>query len=308
MKFAVVSDIHNRDFFSGEEPPPYREAPFYDNFSFHKLPASDKKELESCDFVLVAGDTAGCKRCSDFWLRRFGEELREINPKIQLRSVPGNHEFYRDKNELFDEKQRLLQVYQGFNYCLSDKTYLAVQKDVRKHEFPLKHEEGPFPSLTKEELGENIVLVSTTLWTPVRKKKSQGLSDFFYIKRFNKDFGGSPSAYSELYKKNRDSLLEAVKEAKEQGKKVVILTHHVPLAKFSDFDDPEVDHDYDECFCVLNKKDNKAFLDLKAEVWVFGHTHRFIREKVGETLFLCNPRGYFSERVYGNYSFETFEI
>ncbi|GFM86341.1 serine/threonine protein phosphatase [Pseudomonas cichorii] len=76
--------------------------------------------------------------------------------------------------------------------------------------------------------------------------------------------------------------------------KTVVVTHHPPLMKF-------VPH-YDKHPHLSASYGNQweEFLDLKIDLWVFGHTHWPIDETLRGVRFVSNPRGYPQEDLSFN--------
>lgn len=76
--------------------------------------------------------------------------------------------------------------------------------------------------------------------------------------------------------------------AQELGKpfdgKTVVVTHHAPV--------PEVVGDKHEGHLIAAYANNWHALMEKADLWVFGHTHRAIDVKLGRCRVVSNPRGY----------------
>lgn len=81
--------------------------------------------------------------------------------------------------------------------------------------------------------------------------------------------------------------------AQELGKpfdgKTVVVTHHAPV--------PEVVGDKHEGHLIAAYANSWPALLEKADLWVFGHTHRAIDVKLGRCRVVSNPRGYPREDI-----------
>ncbi|MDQ3200632.1 MAG: metallophosphoesterase family protein [Pseudomonadota bacterium] len=71
--------------------------------------------------------------------------------------------------------------------------------------------------------------------------------------------------------------------------KTVVVTHHAPV--------PEVVGDKHEGHLIAAYTNSWHALLEKADLWVFGHTHRAIDVKLGRCRVVSNPRGYPNEDI-----------
>lgn len=116
------------------------------------------------------------------------------------------------------------------------------------------------------------------------------INDFGYI--HNDQEGGciTPHDYISLHNQAREYLTRTITEHKDG--KVILLTHWIPSR-----------------YCITPEYANDAFnpyfavecshllnINTSVKYWVYGHTHSSYRTNIGNTAFICNPRGYPDER------------
>ncbi|MNR46096.1 hypothetical protein D3C85_1650220 [compost metagenome] len=77
--------------------------------------------------------------------------------------------------------------------------------------------------------------------------------------------------------------------------KTVVVTHHAPV--------PEVVGDKHEGHLIAAYTNSWHALLEKADLWVFGHTHRAIDITLGRCRVVSNPRGYPGEQTGFDHGF-----
>ena len=160
--------------------------------------------------------------------------------------------------------------------------------------------EFPHEGLGKTFEKDGVKFAGATLWTDLSDPQDwynyvNGLVDSRYIN------GLSYDAYNERFQEHLDFLLNSEAD--------VIVTHHCPTLKaiapqFQTGDSVK----YNPGFASdLEQK----ILDMKKppKLWVYGHTHWRHSYTIGETFFVCNPRGYPRENgYYSTYKPEVIEL
>lgn len=86
-------------------------------------------------------------------------------------------------------------------------------------------------------------------------------------------------------------LYNEVKKLKDDGEKVVIITHHAPSQN-------SVPDCYkDDILSAAYASHLDEFVEKScAKVWIHGHIHTQQDYTVGSTRVICNPRGYPDEK------------
>lgn len=84
---------------------------------------------------------------------------------------------------------------------------------------------------------------------------------------------------------------EIIKQ-KEDGKKVVVVTHHLPS-----FQSIPKQHHGDDLNGAYASELFEDIADTKPDVWIHGHTHGSSDYMLADTRVICNPRGYEGEAL-----------
>ena len=151
-------------------------------------------------------------------------------------------------------------------------------------------------------LDENIVLLGTTLWTPVPKiderEVTRRMNDFRAIPNWNID------EVREAYNCESAWLREKVKHYKDLGKKVIVMTHHIPrIEMHPEFEmhkkwwakqiahNPKLEEfwGYYASYYVTDHSCD----DIKPDIWICGHHHTPLFDKtIDGTRYIRNVVGY----------------
>ena len=172
----------------------------------------------------------------------------------------GNHEFYGGYD--------LSKMENGFKYKIRDNIYYYYNSVIKI---------------------DDIDIIVSTLWSYIHKENETkcqlGVNDFRMIDYNNKIL--TPEIFNNEHKKCLEFIKKSMNESKAKTK--IIVTHHVPssLLNAEEFKDSEIN----EAFTV----DLTDYIKTcGAKFWIFGHSHRNICKKIGDTYCLCNQLGYVS--------------
>jgi len=257
MKFRCLSDIHME--FMKES---------YD------LPVMDD---EKNTVLLLAGDI-GVARRPDTYLP-FMEEMADRF--MHVVSIAGNHEFY----------------YGSF----------VTARDLMNIEYRSAGIQGRAGMYEREVIEfDDVRIICATLWTDMDGCDPMSIIE---CSRFMNDYraiatgkrGGEPyEAYNyplraedtiNDFKLSRDFIFQAIADAKDVDKKVIVMTHHAPSRE-------SISPQY------KSSPANGAFVsDLSEEIfdadhdmiWLHGHVHQPQDYQLGRCRVLCNPHGYGNE-------------
>lgn len=88
----------------------------------------------------------------------------------------------------------------------------------------------------------------------------------------------------------KNFIFPTIKEEKEDGQKVCVVTHHAPSWEsihemYRSGDSAKVNGAY-----ASTLEDD--ILDAAPDLWVHGHVHNSFAYEIGDTVVVCNPRGY----------------
>jgi len=132
------------------------------------------------------------------------------------------------------------------------------------------------------ELDENTILLGCTLWSPIPENEKwcvrRGMNDYNYIPFF------TPEKSTELYNRESSWLRDRVRA--HSGKKIIIMTHHLPREEI--IDDRFMHSDVNSAYCVMNHSCD----DIKPLVWVHGHSHNYSDHTIDGVRYIRNPIGY----------------
>jgi hypothetical protein len=238
------------------------------------------RDLPGGDVLILAGDiwlardmrpdrTDEGSRTRRERYRRFCRE--ELAKYERVLVVTGNHEPYGD-------------IIEEINDVISD--FLA--------------EAAPNARLLDMEVEviDGVAFLGTPLWAtcgignPVRELRiREGINDFRQIRtqvspRHVRGF--RPADANDIHQRAVMWLSEEL----PKHDRAVVIGHHAP-SYLSAGDGPHFDHALDDAFC----SNLHALIEANPQVgiWIHGHTHRAEHYRIGDTLVVANPRGYFPD-------------
>lgn len=145
----------------------------------------------------------------------------------------------------------------------------------------------------EQTLGENVVLLGCTMWTPIREYRPNAgerwatsvectvhrrMNDYRCIPNF------SIKKNNALFREESAWLRDKVKQY--AGYKIVIMTHTGPRKEL-------VSYKYDNnCVNAAYFVLDNSCDDINPALWISGHTHEKFDTIIGDTRFVCNPIGY----------------
>ncbi len=200
------------------------------------------------DYLILAGDII---YFTDYFIyNKFWDDVSRNFKKVFC--VPGNHEYYKNGNNL--------------NY-------------FKSFELPIRKNISYYNNKVVKLGGYDIVF--STLWSKITDPiKAYRLNDFNYI-AYNGEML-SINQYNKINKKSKDFIFK-----KRKNKNTIIVTHHAPTKK--DIIGEFKGNDLNQCF--YNELFNEIY-DSDIKYWIFGHTHNNINTEIGKTKLVCNQLGY----------------
>jgi predicted phosphohydrolase len=137
-------------------------------------------------------------------------------------------------------------------------------------------------------LHNNVYIIGTTLWSFIEDPTlSKYISDFKQIENFSVD------KYNNLYQNNIEFLENSLNIVKNNNKKCIIITHHLP--SFSMIHEKYKEYGNmnqlfaSNCENILNNFNDSILF------WACGHSHTYLRKNINGIDIICNPKGYPSE-------------
>ena len=212
--------------------------------------------VPSADILILAGDI-GYLGDDNYKTHPFWDQVSENYKKVIV--IPGNHELYKyyDINEL----------HEGWS--------LSIRKNVKAY----------YNSVIP--LDENTDLIVSTLWSKISPAEEfmteRCVSDFARIR--NGKFRLSAQRFNEEHDRCRSFIDKAVKESK--AKNIIVATHHVP--SFSLMADEFKGSSINGAFTV---ELGDFIANSRINYWIYGHSHRNIEKRIGNTVCISNQLGY----------------
>eukprot|EP01084_Bolivina_argentea_P215966 366790_1 len=262
----------------------------------------------------------------------FIEEMSKIFKYVLI--IAGNHEYYSNeiyethsilrqidaqyKNVIFLQKQSIeLDEFPGIKILgctLWVKYYGSLQKKAKKwiNDFQcIEINETKYNQLYKNVIEKNKTEIKNKsmfdktinfLFGKKKDKKTQTqndiiLSDEFQLKPISIR-KLSPLDINNIYMDHLKWIIEETKIAKDENKKVIVLTHHAPTSYLSI---QPTDRYIDDISYFMNFTSLEFLFDMPIMLWCFGHTHYntdFLVEsddKEWITRICSNPQGYYME-------------
>lgn len=192
--------------------------------------------------------------------------------------VPGNHEFYyRDVETCWDR---------------------IIRATIKKFDIDFSKMIMPSgPDVTGEYDIDDYRIIMTTMWTSYGRDNSmvKVLAEQ-KSKDYQRIYIGSGTArvrakhILDIHKRQAEWLWDAVDRANDEGRKVMVVTHHTPSLKSSH---PDYANERWSNHTYHNTFDAKELIDHQVDVWVHGHVHDHVDIVLScGTRVLCNPFGY----------------
>lgn len=187
----------------------------------------------------------------------------------QVIVIPGNHELYKffDINEL----------HEGWN--------LEIRPNVKAHyNFVIN-------------LNNDVDVIVSTLWAKISPADSylteRCVSDFKRI--CNGEYRLSAERFNEEHERCLRFIERSVKGSK--AKHIIVATHHVP--SFELMSDEFKGSSINGAFTV---ELGRFIAESRIEYWIYGHSHRNINKRIGNTECLSNQLGYVFQNEHGTFN------
>lgn len=250
MKIRLLSDVHNE-------------------FSQLKLPVMDD---ESNQILVLAGDIGIATRSPTFV--PFLDEMCERFAHVLY--VLGNHEHYHGS---------------------IDRSMVKIKRAIK-----LEHTLPNLDILENRSVAiDDVTFIGATLWSSFNNGNpiamwdaEQGMNDYKVIRT-----GPRGNEYARKYKPNdalsrfvqsKDYIFKTIKEEKEKGQKVVVITHMGP--SFQSIHENFKTGHYANLNGAYVSNLEYDIVDSQPDVWVHGHVHNSFDYMIDQTRVATNPRGY----------------
>ena len=243
----------------------------------------------SAPILALLGDT--CCVSSDEDFNRFKKFIGIcINSYEHIIIVPGNHEYYYNppnsrakpnENNTMDACERKLKTLAKTNSKLHYLNNNTMDISINNVKY---------------------MIIGSVLWSwiPLERRThiKNSMNDYQYIfvndKKNNIIRNVTPDEIASLHLKNRKYITKKINDAKKNGYKVIVLTHHKPYLKPNH--DPST---YDSAY----ESDLNILINKPVCLWGYGHTHIKDNRKINNVLVVSNPKGYPGQKTKFDKSF-----
>ncbi len=154
---------------------------------------------------------------------------------------------------------------------------------------------------------DNVAFICATLWTdmnknnPVTMWSAQTLMNDYKCVRTGPDSEPwlkklRPLDTMSDHMRAKEFIFPAIKEHKDAGRKVVVVTHHLPS-----FESIPEQYRGDDLNGAYTSELSDDILDHEPDIWIHGHVHDNCNYMIGKTHVICNPRGYHPDQLNENF-------
>jgi len=236
-------------------------------YHIHKLPLPQIEPESTTDCIALCGDIGNPS------FPNYKEFLSNMATKFsKVFLISGNHEYYQifNKNEKLDidkTDQLINELCSSFNnvYYLNNNSY---------------------------QLTDKLTIIGTTLWSNIFENHemiSRYMNDYNCIYIGNRLFNINDS--TRLNYINSQWIESQISEAQQKGKKLIVLTHHMPSYKMII---PKYTGHFASC-CFANHLD-KLIRD-PIIIWLCGHSHCCVENNINGIYCGINAVGYLKEKT-----------
>jgi predicted phosphodiesterase len=162
---------------------------------------------------------------------------------------------------------------------------------------------------------DNVAFVCATLWTSMDNNNIMTMADAkLWMNDYKQIRTGpeyepwrqklAPLDTMSDHRRAVEFIFPEIVKQKEDGKKVVVVTHHLPS-----FQSIHESRKGDELNGAYASELFEDIADTKPDVWIHGHTHDSSDYMLADTRVICNPRGYKGHELNRNFKHDlTIEI
>ncbi len=246
------------------------------------------------DIVLVLAGDIGVAE-SPRTIGPFVHEMAQRHRAVIM--IKGNHEYYQCSFQRAHEK--VFKAISEWSSRMQEKPeHVGIPSNVY------------FVEKETVEI-DDVVFICATLWSSFRNHDDiamwhaqQQINDFRVIRN------GTPTdpyrrkfvpmdAYVD-HVAAREFIFPKIKESKDLGKKVFVVTHFAPSEQSIVEEFRTIRGEQTNAYYATELGNQIA--DLSPQVWVHGHTHVNLDYMINETRIVCNPRGYYKREPNPNFN------
>ena len=209
----------------------------------------EPEKLEPADYLVVAGDMGVFENHVDV-IKEL--RLRTEGKFKDILWIRGNHDYWVDETTDW--------------FAYSD-------EDL----------ERPTSNKTIDLVDGDVAFVGTTLWTnSCKMSETERMNDYRYIPGFD------PALKIQRFSEESNWLRGKWEKYRNEGKKVVLITHHNPRSAEQL---PENSWDHADVYTAYWTVNN-VLDDVKPDLWICGHIHETFDGDIDGVRFVRHPIGY----------------
>ncbi len=229
-------------------------------YDLTKIPRILQQMVPQSNICVLAGDIGYV------FQKSYLAFLKGMNSRFEhVFLIHGNHEYYQLKeNKGKSMAQILAYTYQILEDHQLDNIHFLYRShyDIGKYRF-----------------------IGSTLWSQLDKSKMIS-NDIEFI------YENSIENMNDLHEEERKYIDEALNQAKEDQKMVIMITHYLPSYQLNH---PKYAKYVNHFHCFSSHSDDLIRDPVK--LWIFGHTHAIMEKEVNGILCVANPIGYKGENL-----------
>lgn len=239
-------------------------------------------EGEDQQVLVIAGDMGLAGKSYTYipFLQEWSERFQDVI------YIMGNHEFYGSSiYRAMDKIKEDIQHEGGM-----ENVHVANNETIRIGEISFVCS-TMWASYDKMD---PLTMYEAGLWMNDHKKIRTGSKSAPYAKKF------LPEDAYELFLQSINFIFPNIKAEKENGQRVVVVTHHAP--SLQSLDPAYKSGPYAALNGAYASDLDEDILDADPDVMVHGHTHVSFDYMIGNTHIYCNPRGYVGHELNPNFN------
>jgi predicted phosphodiesterase len=229
-------------------------------YDITKIPYLLQKIIPQSNICVLAGDIGYV------FQKTYISFLRGISPKFEhIFLIHGNHEYYQLKENKGKTHQEIIQ---------------------KTHEIILQYNLHNIHFLNNSHYDlDEYRFIGSILWSKI--ENTQFLSnDYSHI------YMNDVTTMNDTHTQCVNYIQDSISQARDLQKKVIVITHYLPSYKLNH---PKYAKYYNYFQCFSSHCD--YLIKDPVKLWVFGHTHMHIYEKINDVICVANPIGYKDEKT-----------
>ena len=250
-------------------------------YDLTKIPRILKQIIPQSPICVLAGDIGYPFQST------YEAFLRGIHSKFEhIFLIHGNHEYYQLKDNFGKSNEEIIQ---------KTREIIETHNLYKIHFLHNSHYDLPNSILDpngSEDSREssNFRFIGSILWSKIEDKRYLS-NDYELI------YQSGISELNETHQLCKEYIQNALIQAQNDHKKVIMITHHLPSFKLNHQKYAKYIN-YHQCY----SSHCDDLINNPIKLWIFGHTHMDINMNINNVLCVANPIGYKGEKLNPNFN------